>query len=513
MGVIALLRPSTSALFATNRSALAFIPSALRSTARPPSSLTSAIGGGHFAVTVGWSRITRQTVSSALRRIRSALKRQSCDLVRLSVTHFEFLLIQRVKSSIQVFQLYSNLYEREALVDVMRRMAHSLALRGRQTLLAAAVFKSVAPTDSGSQCQSSDESCQSDAELGAETACTDQSGSRIPVSNRLGYDEEFGEFDRLRLRTIHCSQCGRRQVIDKKVAGVLYCSCENGTTPTASKDCQDGWAPFLEAPNIVVWRRQHEDPDQSHLYAYRVYGSFSDVTADAFCEVQLNTELRDSWDDSVQEISTLISPHSSNPSNRTDIIYWVVRFPRMFSNRDYVFERQCARDPTSGQVTIVSRSVCHDQCPPRAGLVRVSDYWSVLVVRPHSSPDQPGMDFGLTYFDNPGTQLPTFVTNYVAASGLPDFLDRVANAARRIQHELTVGSLSVPLHFIQLSDADERGRLRAAVEGATERTAKPVADRTSAETAETNTEVRNESAPVGSNSQCHLTRTRIPAVG
>lgn len=49
---------------------------------------------------------------------------------------------------------------------------------------------------------------------------------------------------------------------------------------------------------------------------------------------------------------------------------------------------------------------------------RVATYWSYMVIRPYTEFDEPGIEFGLTYFDDPGVNIPTAVTAWVAMSGV-----------------------------------------------------------------------------------------------
>ena len=49
--------------------------------------------------------------------------------------------------------------------------------------------------------------------------------------------------------------------------------------------------------------------------------------------------------------------------------------------------------------------------------VKVSDYFSDMVIQAHSTVDKPGMNFELTYFDNPKSNLPSSCVNWVTYSG------------------------------------------------------------------------------------------------
>lgn len=41
-----------------------------------------------------------------------------------------------------------------------------------------------------------------------------------------------------------------------------------------------------------------------------------------------------------------------------------------------------------------------------------------MVIRPYTEFHQPGIEFGLTYFDDPGVNIPSAVTAWVAMSGI-----------------------------------------------------------------------------------------------
>lgn len=51
-----------------------------------------------------------------------------------------------------------------------------------------------------------------------------------------------------------------------------------------------------------------------------------------------------------------------------------------------------------------------------------------MVIRPITTFKQPGLEFILTYYDNPGIKIPKTVTNWVAQRQMPDFLDKLHQA-------------------------------------------------------------------------------------
>ena len=41
-----------------------------------------------------------------------------------------------------------------------------------------------------------------------------------------------------------------------------------------------------------------------------------------------------------------------------------------------------------------------------------------MVIKPYTDIHQPGIEFGLTYFDDPGVNIPSAITSWVAMSGM-----------------------------------------------------------------------------------------------
>ena len=45
-----------------------------------------------------------------------------------------------------------------------------------------------------------------------------------------------------------------------------------------------------------------------------------------------------------------------------------------------------------------------------------------MVIKPYAKIDEPGIEFGLTYFEDPGVSIPSAVTSWVAMSGIEKLL-------------------------------------------------------------------------------------------
>ena len=63
------------------------------------------------------------------------------------------------------------------------------------------------------------------------------------------------------------------------------------------------------------------------------------------------------------------------------------------------------------------RSVEHPDYPAKSKFTRVDQYFSEMVIKPHSFVDELGFDYELTYLDNPQINLPSSVVNWVTTTG------------------------------------------------------------------------------------------------
>ncbi|XP_017300561.1 stAR-related lipid transfer protein 7, mitochondrial [Diaphorina citri] len=136
-------------------------------------------------------------------------------------------------------------------------------------------------------------------------------------------------------------------------------------------------------------------------------------TAEDFLQVQINVDFRKEWDQTAIELKIL----ERDPKTETDVVYWELRFPRFFTNRDYVFLRRCKVDETRKVITIINQSTNHSNCPPKSGKHRVKEFWSYMVIKPTTDFDKPGLEFVITYFDNPGIRMPAYISSWLTFTG------------------------------------------------------------------------------------------------
>ena len=77
---------------------------------------------------------------------------------------------------------------------------------------------------------------------------------------------------------------------------------------------------------MIIWRRLEPD---TGLYAYKVYGSFSDVSAADFLQVQIDVEYRKEWDKTAKELEVIDTDPviQKEKDCHSDIIYWEMIWP------------------------------------------------------------------------------------------------------------------------------------------------------------------------------------------
>ncbi|XP_072759495.1 stAR-related lipid transfer protein 7, mitochondrial [Anoplolepis gracilipes] len=343
----------------------------------------------------------RGKFGSYRKRISLWFREQSTQVAQVCKKQFEFVAAQRIRRYIQIFHLYTKIWDEVALREFMRSWRLRLAKNAKNFLISA----------TGVAVYNWDRDRISDEEI-----------------NR--YNCEIEGIYKLRDSTVVCAKCHLRIVIDVVQPNVKYCKCNGVQSSVSCNQDLDSWQPFIERQDMLIWRKK--EPNSGGLFAYKVYGSFSDVTADDFLQVQIDVDYRKQWDPTAQELTIIETDPKleSSVSHSTDIIHWEMIWPKLFSNRDYVYQRRWIVDRDKGLVIIVSRVTEHPDVPERRGIYRVKTYWSYMVIKPYTEFHEPGIEFGLTYFDDPGVAVPTAVTAWVALRGLPDFLVRMRQASK-----------------------------------------------------------------------------------
>uniref|UniRef100_A0A3B1IJ44 StAR-related lipid transfer protein 7, mitochondrial n=1 Tax=Astyanax mexicanus TaxID=7994 RepID=A0A3B1IJ44_ASTMX len=195
----------------------------------------------------------------------------------------------------------------------------------------------------------------------------------------------------------------------------------------SSVQTETGWEVVIDKKGFRVWRRPIEG---SHLFEYRVFGSYTDITPRQFFNVQLDTEYRKKWDALVIKLDVV----DRDMNTGSEVVHWATHFPYPMYSRDYVYVRRYDVDVQNNLMVLVSRAVEHPGVPETQDYVRVHSYRSRMVIRPHKSFDENGFDYLLTYSDDPQTVFPRYCLSWMVSSGMPDFLEKLHTAALRAKN-------------------------------------------------------------------------------
>nr|XP_042132104.1 stAR-related lipid transfer protein 7, mitochondrial isoform X1 [Peromyscus maniculatus bairdii] len=215
-----------------------------------------------------------------------------------------------------------------------------------------------------------------------------------------------------------------------------------------SKDKEEPWEMVMDKKHFKLWRRPITG---THLYQYRVFGTYTDVTPRQFFNVQseiqppenllhlcldlpfclqLDTEYRKKWDALVIKLEVI----ERDVISGSEVLHWVTHFPYPMYSRDYVYVRRYSVDQENNVMVLVSRAVEHPSVPESPEFVRVRSYESQMVIRPHKSFDENGFDYLLTYSDNPQTVFPRYCVSWMVSSGMPDFLEKLHMATLKAKN-------------------------------------------------------------------------------
>ncbi|VVC35363.1 START domain,START-like domain [Cinara cedri] len=214
------------------------------------------------------------------------------------------------------------------------------------------------------------------------------------------------------------------------------CNC-----PRCRNMNEEGWEPFTSGSYYNAWKKRNIDYPDQNLYIYKVHGLFNDVTALDFMLVQLDLDYRKEWD----KMSVDLDIFDSDPLTHSDLIYWELRWPKWFLNRDYVFKRRYKIDEDEKLMYIVCQSVEHQDFPECNDKWRVKNYWSYTVIKPHEDFDKPGVEFSITYFDDPGVTVSNYLSSWYQSKGMPSFLNDQRMAALELtKRRLEQNTILIP---------------------------------------------------------------------
>ncbi|KAK7108966.1 hypothetical protein V1264_013096 [Littorina saxatilis] len=132
-----------------------------------------------------------------------------------------------------------------------------------------------------------------------------------------------------------------------------------------------------------------------------------------------------------------------------------------FSEVIHQYQSQLVIEPVSSFSEVIHQYQSQLVIEPVSSFSEViHQYQSQLVIEPVSSFSENGFSFYMTYFDNPQTQLPSMCYNWLASTGVPDFVDRLHKASKVMQERTNRGYRPNILVSSHSSEQKESSRLQ-----------------------------------------------------
>uniref|UniRef100_A0A8D0GT69 Phosphatidylcholine transfer protein n=1 Tax=Sphenodon punctatus TaxID=8508 RepID=A0A8D0GT69_SPHPU len=177
------------------------------------------------------------------------------------------------------------------------------------------------------------------------------------------------------------------------------------------------WQLLVESMGIRIYRLYDE---QSGLYEYKIFGGLVDCSPELCANVYMDLDYRKQWDSYVKELC-------EETHDGQTVIYWEVKYPFPLSNRDYVYIRERRDVDVDGRkiCVILAKSTSVPQCPEKSGIIRVKSYKQSVAIE---SDGKAGSQVYMYYYDNPGGMIPSWLVNWAAKSGVPNFLKDMQKA-------------------------------------------------------------------------------------
>uniref|UniRef100_A0A1I8M6J2 Phosphatidylcholine transfer protein n=1 Tax=Musca domestica TaxID=7370 RepID=A0A1I8M6J2_MUSDO len=206
------------------------------------------------------------------------------------------------------------------------------------------------------------------------------------------------------------------------------------------------WEPYMSKDQFSIWRRE----ERSAMYSYKVYACFNDISAADLMHVQVDLDYRKEWDNTA--VALHLIEEDPVPGTNSHLIYWEMQWPRLFSNRDYVYCRRFVCDDKRKVMMVANRGTTHPNYPQYGDKVRVTDYWSFMVIKPYRSFQEPGVHYVLTYYDDPGLPIPQSVKAWVAQKQMPDVLHNMYHATKNYSYRKALAMKDVFNNFTTIND-------------------------------------------------------------
>eukprot|EP00080_Pristionchus_pacificus_P021124 PDM81144.1 hypothetical protein PRIPAC_36147 [Pristionchus pacificus] len=145
--------------------------------------------------------------------------------------------------------------------------------------------------------------------------------------------------------------------------------------------------------------------------------------------VQNDCSYRAEWDKNVIKLEMV-----KDDGLNEQLIRWVARYPYPLYPREYVYVKRSVVSDDGKDIVIQSKALPESIVPLSGNFVRVECYESRMCVRCHKDFDSPGLDYVLTYFDNPEANIPSYAYNWIVNQAGPYFIKQVYLEARKLSN-------------------------------------------------------------------------------
>ncbi|KAG1685481.1 StAR-related lipid transfer protein 7, mitochondrial [Nymphon striatum] len=355
-----------------------------------------------------------------LKRVKDAANKHSSIIEFLITQQFNFHAAHRMRRLVQGWTAYTKLYKDLNVKNIVKKIKNGFigSNKSFKLLLGAAVFN-------WESNKITDFDLQSVFFLGS-TNFSEKINCVIKnVCNSIFhfYFRCINDFDHIDRLNDH-SSCNSSDL----PSGETNNDSSNGSPNDEVTDNDSCWEKLLDKDHLKIWRKPLPG---SNLYEYKVYGSFYDVPPHAFFSIQVDLEYRKKWDKHIFKLDVI----DSDPESGCEVVHWIAHFPYPMYNREYVYIRKARIDHGNKVMVMSSKAIDHPKCTKNAKSVSVEKYKSQLVIRPHKSFNDVGFDYVLTYFDDPQAVFPSIAYNWIASSGVPEFVETLHNAAKTLYKE------------------------------------------------------------------------------
>eukprot|EP01125_Pyxidicula_operculata_P022190 TRINITY_DN8951_c0_g1_i1.p1 TRINITY_DN8951_c0_g1~~TRINITY_DN8951_c0_g1_i1.p1 ORF type:complete len:217 (-),score=40.14 TRINITY_DN8951_c0_g1_i1:64-663(-) len=185
----------------------------------------------------------------------------------------------------------------------------------------------------------------------------------------------------------------------------------------------EGWELMFSGDGFQAWRKTKEG---TALYQYRALGTIPIPPASYF-KFYTDLDHWKTWDENVELLEVF------DKKEDHDFVYWSVKFPFPFSNRDYVYRRNARSIEAEGTWVVHCVAEAHPSKPANSR-VRVTSYENLIALKDDGKGNT--LLF-MDYFDDPQMSIPSSLMNWVTKTALPQFISRLNSTAVKYHQKLS----------------------------------------------------------------------------